>query len=127
MSYLSLSLPERINIIQTPQDQEVSMGDIANFTCSAEGSNTSIFWEIGGAEYRDCSTPLFCVRDTTGEGSVNSRIEITTGEDMIVEDTLVECIVEQRFGDQMNRDNSIARLTMIPTTSKCAHTLAKIE
>ena len=98
-----------------------------NFTCSARGTNTSIFWETGGAEYRDCSTPQFCVRNTTGEGSVNSRIEVTTQGDMIGEDILVECIVEQRFGDQMNRDNSTARLTMIPPTSKCVPTLANLE
>ena len=101
-----------------------------NFTCSARGTNTSIFWETGGAEYRDCSTPGFCVTDTTEEGSAesSSRFEITTGVDMIGPPIPVRCVVEQRFRDgEVSQNSSRAQLTVISPTSKCVPTLANLE
>ena len=119
--YLFLPLPERINITQRTQDQEVSVGESVNFTCSARGTDISIFWEIRGTEYWDCSTPGFCVTDTTKEGSAesSSRFEITTGEDMIGQPISVRCVVEQRFGDrEVSQNSSTAQLTVISPTSK---------
>jgi len=102
-----------------------------NFTCSARGTDISIFWEIIGTEYRDCSTPGFCVIDTTEEGSAesSSRFEITTGEDtMIGQPIPVKCVVQQMFGDRgMSQESSTAQLTVIRPTSKCVPTLANLE
>ena len=128
--YLFLPLPERINITQRTQDQEVSVEESVNFTCSARGTDISIFWEIRGTEYWDCSTPGFCVTDTTGEGSAesSSRFEITTGEDMMIGQPIpVKCVVDQRFRDRNMTRNSTAQLTVISPTSKCVPTLANLE
>jgi len=122
-----LIVGELISITQETENQEVFVGERANFTCSARGTDISIFWETGGTEYRDC-TQGFCVTDTTEEGSAesSSRFEIATGGDtMIGQPIPVRCVVEQRFRDR--NMSSTAQLTVIQSTSKCVPTLTNLE
>ena len=100
------------------------MGETANFTCRARGTNiSSISWEIDGmGNYRDCSNQTFCVMP--GDDSVSSTFTVNStrlGE----REFTVFCVVNQIFGDRTNMMNISRQLTVRPppptpttTTSK---------
>ena len=119
---LYLSLPEPLNITQGIQDHEVTVGDSANFTCSAmpRGTNTTIRWEIGGTEYRGCSQE-FCVSNTNEDGSISSTLVINT-KNMTAGDQDVRCIVEQMYRGQVSISRALLTVREAPTTGKCVQT-----
>ena len=98
------------------------MGETANFTCRASGTNISISWEIDGiGNYRDCSNQTFCVNTFPDDSSANSTLRIDTAQ--VQDRRTVRCVVNQVFGGQNNSSNSTGQLTVRPpptptTTSK---------
>ena len=95
------------------------MGETANFTCRARGTNISISWEIDGmGNYHDCSNQTVCVNTTSDDSTANSTLTIDTAQ---VQDTkTVRCVVEQVFGGQTRSSTSTGQLTVrpLPTTQR---------
>ena len=102
------------------------MGENANFTCHARGTNISAYWVIDGNEHRDCNNQPFCVNTTSGDSFVSSTLTIDTTQ---LRDTetmeTVRCVVEQVFRGQADSSDSTGQLTvrasptpLSPTTSK---------
>ena len=105
---------ERLTITQDVQNQTVTVGENANFTCRASGTNISISWEIEGrGVYRGCDNQAFCV-DDSNTFTIDST-ELGEGE------FNVRCVVDQMFGDRTNTSSSTGQLTVqssSPSTSK---------
>ena len=109
--FLSL-FTEPLTITQDVQNQTVTMGENANFTCRARGTNISISWEIEGDEHRDCSNQDFCVRNMSISSSVTSTFTIDTSE--LIGNFTVRCVVNQTFGDQSDTNSSTGQLIVRP-------------
>ena len=96
------------------------MGENANFTCRAGGTNITVYWEIDGDEYRDCDNQDFCVRNMTVSNSVTSTFAIDTSE--LIGNFTVRCVVNQMFGEQSDTNSSTGQLIVRspppPSTSK---------
>ena len=93
------------------RSHNVTVGDRANFTCCARGTNITVYWEIQGREYRDCSIQAFCVTYTSEVNSVSSTLEIDTTQPNGTEIGL-HCVVEQSFGQQTARSISSGQLNL---------------
>ena len=96
------------------------MGDRANFTCCAEGTNITVYWEIQGRKYRDCSIQAFCVTYTSEVNSVSSTLEIDITQLNGTEIGL-HCVVEQSFGGRTTRNISTGQLNLQGDVFMCMH------
>ena len=110
-------------ITQDVQNQNVTVGENANFTCRARGTNITVYWERDGDEYRDCDNQDFCVSDMTVNNSVTSTFTIDSTE--LIGNFTVHCVVDQTFGDQSDTNRSSGQLIVrslppppSPSTSK---------
>ena len=109
---------EPLTITQDIQNQTVTRGENANFTCPVRGTNISISWEIVGRDvYRGCDNQAFCVDDS-------STFTIDSTE-LAEDEFTVRCVVDQTFGDHTNMSSSTGKLTVrspppppSPSTSK---------
>ena len=103
------------------QIRDVTMGDSANFTCCANGTDITFHWEIEERRnnYRDCSDQGFCVRNMSEVNSACSSLQINTTQINRTE-TIVRCVVEYTRGAQSII--STGQLTVRDMTCKlCSH------
>ena len=109
LSFATVSIVFTLDV----QIRDVTMGDSANFTCCANGTDITLHWEIQerGNNYSDCSDQGFCVRNMSEVNSVCSTLEIDTAQ-VNRRETIVRCVVEQMFGEQTNRNISTGQLTV---------------
>ena len=92
-----------LTFTQNVQSLHVTMGNHANFTCCARGTNITLYWEIlGMGVYHDCTDEAFCVRITSAVNSVSSTLEIDTTQPSGTEIS-VHCVVEQTFGGRTHQ------------------------
>ena len=94
------------------QRLNITMGNRANFTCRARGTNITLHWEVlGVGVYRDCTDEAFCVMYTSAVNSVSSTLEIDVTQPSGTEIT-VRCVVEQTFGGRSHQSSIIGQLTV---------------
>ena len=114
-----------LTFTQNVQSRNISMGNHANFTCCARGTNITLYWEIlGVGVYHDCTDEAFCVRIMSAVSSLSSTLEIDITEPNVT--MWVYCVVEQIFGDWHYMSFSTGQLTVqdIPPNGKmCSYTL----
>ena len=98
---------EPLTLTQDIQNQTVTVGENANFTCRTRGTNITVYWEIEGDEYRDCDNQDFCIRNMSISNSVTSTFTVDTNE---LGNFTVRCVVNQTFGDRSDRNSSTGQL-----------------
>ena len=90
----------RASITEDVQDKTVTIGEQANFFCSAVGSEVDIEWTVDGEEYEICSP----ARDTdicfennymSDTATTRSTLIITDSSSLGLGSHTVQCIVQQ--------------------------------
>ena len=107
------------SIAESVQDKTVTIGEQANFSCSAVGSEVDIQWTVNGAEYESClavGDADICFKNSYMNDTVTTRstVIITNSSNLGVGRHTVQCIVQQDldpdFGTGPFQENSTASL-----------------
>ena len=101
-----------LTFTQNVQSRNITVGNRANFTCHARGTNITLHWEVlGVGVYHDCTDEAFCVIYTSAVNSVSSTLEIDVTQPNGTEVT-VHCVVDQIFGERGQQGVIIGLLTV---------------
>ena len=104
------------------QDMTVSIGEQANFSCSAEGSAVNIEWTVDDEEYEICSPAGdtdICFKNSymSDTATTRSTLIITNSSSLGVGTHTVQCVVKQDldpgFGTEPLRDSRTASLHIL--------------
>ena len=90
----------RASIAEGVQDVSVTIGDQANFSCSAVGSEMDIQWTVNGAEYESCPAEGdadICFENSYVNDTVTTRstLIIADGSSLGLSSYIVQCSVKQ--------------------------------
>ena len=96
---------ERIETTTLPEDSEVVVGEVVNFTCSAFGSFIAIFWRFNNSvlncNVSGCDNTAAFVQernisysDVNGNTTIESTLEINT-EALVARNYIVACVITQ--------------------------------
>ena len=109
----------RASITESVQDKTVSIGERANFSCSAVGSEVDIEWTVDGEEYEICSPArdaAICFENSymSDTATTRSTLIITDSSSLGIDSYTVQCIVQQDldpgFGTQPFQESRTATL-----------------
>ena len=107
------------SITESVQDKTVTIGEQANFSCSAVGSEVDIEWTVNGTEYESClaeGDTDICFKNSYMSDTVTTRstLIITNSSNLGVGSHTVQCIVQQDldpdFGTAPFQESSAASL-----------------
>ena len=104
-NYVMPTFIERIETTTLPEDSEVMVGEVANFTCNAFGSFIAIFWRFNNSLLNcnesgcDNRAALVSERNTSysdvnGNITIESTLEINT-EGLVARNYIVACVITQ--------------------------------
>ena len=109
----------RASITESVQDKTVTIGEEANFSCSAVGSDVDIEWTVDGKECEICSSAGdtdICFENSymSDTATTRSTLIITDSSSLGLGSYTVQCVVKQdldpRFGTEPFQENRTASL-----------------
>ena len=98
----------RASISEGVQNKTVTIGEQANFSCSAVGSEVDIQWKVNDTVYESCPaeghTDICFKNSNMSDSATRSTLIITDSSSLGVGTHTVQCIVQQNLAPEFDNE-----------------------